>query len=121
MQWIILIGDENLTLKSIKSIEHYDSIRVYDVNENRYCVEFGNDHIFYEINADIVNDYEDEELVKLKALPFDKFNFVMMIYTLEERMRNILRQSDFLRDIYVDNDHGLIVPIDEFLSLDMPI
>lgn len=120
MQWIILIGNENFTLDSIKLKEHRDSIRVYDVNENRCCVEFGTDHIFYDFNTDIINDYEEEDLARVKGLPFKNLHFIMMIYTSEERMKKVISQSNFFRDIYVDNDHGLIIPIDEFIKLNMP-
>lgn len=48
MQWIILIGDENFNMSTIKSINHYGCIECYDVSsiEERYCVNFGEDHIF---------------------------------------------------------------------------
>ena len=61
MQWIILIGDENFDLNNIKAIEHYGSIRSYDVNESRYCVDYGAEHVFYEL-ADLSDDYEKNEL-----------------------------------------------------------
>lgn len=118
MQWIILIGNEELNLNKIKSIEHFDSINSYDVHENRYCVDYGQDHVFYDYVADLDNDYEQDELSKV---PFLKPRFIMMIYTSEERMRKILKQNNFLSDIYVDNDYGLIIPIKEFVRLGMPI
>lgn len=50
MQWITLIGDENFDLSTIKSLNHYGSIECYDVSgiEGRYCVNFGDEHIFYD-------------------------------------------------------------------------
>lgn len=121
MQWVILIGDKGLTLESIKSVKHYNSTRSYDVHENRYCVEFSNDHIFYEFNTDILNEYDDDALTELKKLPIKTYHFIMMIYTSENRMRKVLAQENFLRGIYVDNDHGLIVPIEEFIRCGMPV
>ncbi len=119
MQYIILIGDENLTLNSIKAIEHYDSINSYDVTEikGRYCVDYGKDHIFYDYNNNIISDFEEDDL---KKIPYLKPHFITMVYRLEERMKKVIQQENFLKDIYVDNDHGLIVPIKEFIQLDMP-
>jgi hypothetical protein len=36
-------------------------------------------------------------------------------------MRKVLKQRNYLNDVYVDNDHGLIVPIGEFIKLGMPV
>lgn len=119
MQWIILIGDEKFDLNTIKAIKHNDSVSSYDVTElkGRYCVDFGEDHIFYDFD-DISGDYEENELSRL---PYDNPNFIMMIYTSKSRIRSILKQDDFPNNIYVDNDFGLILPIKEFIELGMPL
>ena len=120
MQYIILIGDENLTLDSVKAINHYGSKHCHDVPEirDRYCVDYGPDHIFYDYEKSIVNDLEKEDLNKI---PFLKPHFITMVYTSKKRMEKVLRQDNFLRGIYVDNDYGLILPIEEFIALGMPV
>jgi len=120
MQYIILIGNEELTLDSIKAINHHGCIDSYDVSEikGRYCVDYGEDHIFYDYNNSIVNDYDD---IELKKLPFKKPHFIMMVYKSEERMISVLSQDSFLKGIYVDNDYGLVVPIEEFIKMGMPV
>ena len=121
MQWIIFIGDEGLTLNRIKAIEHYDSIGSHDVNEERYCVDFGPaDHIFYDVVPDLRKDYGHDELAKI---PIFNPNFIMMVYRSENRMRAVLKQENFVKgigNVYVDNDYGLIVPIKEYIELGMP-
>lgn len=119
MQWIILIGDEKFDLNTIKAIKHNDSVSSYDVTElkGRYCVDFGEDHIFYDFD-DISGDYEENELSRL---PYDNPNFIIMIYTSKSRIRSILKQDDFPDNIYFDNDFGLILPIKEFIELGMPL
>ena len=117
MQWIILIGDEKLNLNAIKAIEHYENVAT-GTNENRYFVDYGKDHVFYDDLGNSLDDYEREEL---ERIPFASPHFVVMIYQSEERMRKILQQENFLKDIYVDNDYGLIVPIEEFIKAGMPI
>lgn len=45
----------------------------------------------------------------------------MMVYKSEKRMRNVIQQENFLRNIYIDNDYGVIVPIEEFIRLGLPM
>lgn len=119
VKWIVLIGDEKLDLSSIKSVKHNEAVQSYDVmgEISRYCVDYGNDHIFYDDNSNIIDDYEESELEKI---PFTNPHFIMMVYQSEERMKSVLQQADFLRGILVDNDHGLIIPIEKYIELGMP-
>ena len=117
MQWIILIGDENFDLSSIKTIKHYESIQCYDVDENRYCVDYGKDHIFYDLD-NLADDYEEDELLKI---PFKNPRFIVMVYTSKELMKKILQQDNYLRNIYVDNDNECILPIEKFIEIGMPV
>jgi hypothetical protein len=120
MQYIILIGDENLNLYAIKTVEHYGSIGSYDVKDlkNRFCVDYGKDHIFYDYEGSSIIDYEKSDLKKINK---QKPHFMTMVYTSEERMKSVIQQDNFLRGIYVDNDYGLILPIEEFIRLGMPM
>lgn len=106
----------------IKGFEHPNSINSYDVTEikNRYCVDFGIDHIYYDYDetGTILMDFEKEDLDKI---PFKNPHIITMTYTSEDRLRNILQQNNLLKGIYVDNDHGLIIPIEEFVKLGMPL
>jgi len=86
--------------------------------EGRYCVDSGEDHIFYDYAPDIINDYEKSDLSKI---PFTKPHFIMMVYQTEERMKKVIQQDNFIKRIYVDNDYGLIVPLDKFIRLGMPL
>ena len=119
MQWIILIGNENFDLNTIKTVEHYGSIDSYDVPEieGRYCVDFGEDHIFYDY-VDIIEEYEKDEL---NEISYVNPSFIMMIYTSKTRIRNILKQDNFPDNIYIDNDFGVILPIKEFIEMGMPL
>ena len=118
MQYIILIGDEKLTLESIKPICHYGSVNSYDVDEKRYCVKYDTDHIFYDYDNVSESDYDESELDRI---PFSIPHFVTMVYKSQERVKSILQQDNFLRGIYVDNDKDLIVPIEEFIKMGVPL
>lgn len=117
-----MIGDESFNLNSIKAFEHPNSINCYDVAEikNRYCVDFETDHIFYDYDEDgsILMEFEENGL---KKIPFKNPHIITLTYTSEERLKNVLKQNVFLKGIYIDNDYGLIVPIEEFIKLGMPI
>ena len=114
MQWIILIGNEEFTLDTIKLIKHNNSVKCYDINENRYCVDYGEKgHIFYDY-ADISYDYEEDELRKI---PFDKPHFIMMVYTSTELIKEILTHDNFPHGIYIDDDNGQVRSIEKFIEL----
>ena len=115
MQWIILIGDETLTLDSVKNIKHHGSISSHDITEiDRYWVNFEEDHIYYDFEESLIDEYEKEELA---IIPFEKPNFIMMIYRSANRMKQVLQQDNFLRGIYVDDTGGNILPIEDFMKL----
>ncbi|MCL1791617.1 MAG: hypothetical protein FWG40_09790 [Peptococcaceae bacterium] len=121
MKWITLIGDEKLTLESIKAIQYYGSIRSHDVWEGRYCVVYSDtDHIFYDYFDDDnwTSQYNDAEREKI---PFASPHFIMMVYKSGERVKEIIQQDNFLRGIYVDNDSDVIAPIEEFIEMGMPM
>ena len=45
----------------------------------------------------------------------------MMVYTNAKNVRTELLQPDFPQDIYVDNDHGTILPLKEYIAVGMPM
>lgn len=118
MQSIILIGDEGFNIDSIIQVKHNNSINEYTLNTGRYVVEFEDGHVYYDYDKNLINDYDEYELNKI---PFISPNFICMTYTSEERLKNILQQNNFLKGIYIDNDYGLIIPIEEFVRLGIPI
>ncbi|OWR32303.1 hypothetical protein CDO73_01455 [Saccharibacillus sp. O23] len=112
MQWIILIGDETFNIDSVHKIKYFGASTVSSVENNRFVVDYGEEHVFYDFSESIINDYEFEELQKI---PFRNPRFIMMIYKSKELMKKILSQDNFIRDIYIDDDHGTILPIEEYI------
>ena len=115
MQYIVLIGEGDLTLDSVKRLEHYGTTSSHDVPgiEERYWVNYGDDYIYYDYEVNLANEYEAGEL---DVIPFKSPSFIVMSYSSEERLLSILRQDNFLKGIYVDDDYGNIVPIEEFIA-----
>ena len=113
MQWVILIGNEELTIDKLYNITYERECEKNYVNSNKIVVNYESEHIFYEYTPEIINDYELEELEKI---PFINPHFIMMIYTSEKLMKSILIEKDFPKDIYIDDDDGNILPISKFVA-----
>jgi len=111
VQWIILIGNEGFNLNLIRNLQHYGNEST-SLTENRFVVDYNNDHVFYDSAEDIINDYEEGDKVRI---PFPNPQFIMMTYTSENLMKQILSQENFPRGIYIDDDNGNIMPIEEFI------
>lgn len=62
-------------------------------------------------------DFEDD----IKFIPFINPTIIIMTYTSSECVRNIICQDNFPKDIYIDNDLGSIVSINEFINLGIPM
>ena len=116
MQYIILIGDQSFNLDSVKNVKHGDA-RCH-IDESRSSVDFGEDYIIYNFVADFINEYTKKERRKI---PFGNPNFIIMAYKSIDRVRQVLKQNDFPKGIYVDDDSLKlnIQPIEDFIkSLD---
>lgn len=116
MKWITIIGDDKLSLQRIKDMKHKASVRAYNAGADRYCVEYSSGHIFYDFDTDI-SDWQEE----IEKLPFKASCCIMIVYTNAKNVRNELLQPDFLQNVYVDNDHGIILPIKEYIAVGMPM
>ncbi len=114
MKWVILVGNDKLDINSVYNIDHFGSKKITMLTPNRIVVDYENEHVFYEYSEDVINDYENEEL---KLIPFNKPHFIIMTYTSEELMKRILRQNNFFKGIYVDDNSGKILPIEQFNNI----
>lgn len=113
MQSIILIGDEQFNLDYIKSLPISTDTRSHEPNDSRYVLEYINDRIYYDYLSEGILDYEKGELIHL---PFRSPHFIAMLYTSNEIMRDFfLENAKYLENIYIDNDLGEILSIQEFM------
>ena len=117
MKYIFLIGNENFNIDLLKKVKYPKDNVGYDVDgiSERYCVKLGNEHIFYDVITDFSDFIEDIMLV-----PYNKLSIVMMTYTSSRVAKDILRLEDFPKEIYIDNDFGIIVPLGKFIDMGMP-
>ena len=118
MKWIFLIGNSCFNIDLLKKMEYCGCISSYNVEKipGWYCIDYGNNHVFLDTMIDI-QDFEDD----INDIPIDNPTIIMLTYTSAEIVRNILRQDDFPKDIYIDNDLGIIVPLRSFIEMGMPL
>lgn len=113
MQSIILIGDEPFNLDFIKNLPKSVNTRSHEPNDLRYVLEYVNDRIYYDYLPEGILDYEKSELLHL---PFRSSRFIAMLYTSNQIMRDFfLENAKYLENIYIDNDLGEILLIQEFM------
>ena len=118
MKWIFLIGDDKFTINSLKMLPYDGCISIYEVSgiNERLCVDYGDDHVFYDV-IDDTSDFDEY----IRTIPFRNPVIIMMTYTSSYKVVDILKQKDFPKDIYVDNDLGVVVPIQTFVDMGMPM
>jgi len=113
MSWIVLIGDENLNIDSIKRINHYGCRNTYTLQSKRCAIEYNKDYIHYDLVDNLLNYYDKNESTNI---PFSNPHFILMSSSSKDIIKKVLRQDNFLKGVYVDPDDGDIVPIEKFIS-----
>ena len=116
MKWISILGDKNLTLTSIQKMKYPGAVRMYPVSDDRFCVEYPDGHIFFDYGTNL-SDWQDE----LEKLPFQAKAVIMIVYQSAANVRCVLTQPDFPQNVYVDNDFGVLLPLQEYIAVGMPM
>ncbi|MBQ6035407.1 hypothetical protein [Ruminococcus sp.] len=116
MKSISILGDRNLTLTSIQNMKHSGAVRTYPVSDDRFCAEFPDGHIFFDYDTDL-SDRKDE----LEKLPFQAAAVIMIVYRNAANVRHVLTQPDFPQNVYIDNDFGVLLPLQEYIAAGMPM
>ncbi|BBI33834.1 hypothetical protein [Cohnella abietis] len=112
MQSVVLIGNSSFTLDLIKNIPHHGSIANYTVSNARYVVEYPDGHLYFDFSEQLSTHFDINEL---KKIPYGSPNFILLTFTSKELLRKVLLKGN-LRNIYVDDDHGEIVPVEKFMK-----
>ncbi|MBR1824851.1 MAG: hypothetical protein IJ779_11575 [Ruminococcus sp.] len=116
MKWISIIGDGNLTLAAIQTMQLTDAVRTYHVSDDRFCVEYPNGHLFFDFDTDL-SDWQDT----IEKLPFRAAAVITLVYQNAANVRHVLTQPDFPQDVYVDNDFGVLLPLHDYIESGMPM
>lgn len=116
MPFSIRIGDRNLTLAAIQTMQHTDAVRAYHVSDDRFCVEYPDGHIFFDYDTDL-SDWQEE----IDKLLFRAGAVIMIVYQNAADVRHVLTQTDFPQNVYVDNDFGVLLPLQGFIAAGMPM
>lgn len=136
---IFILGDKNFSLKDIEKINHVGAKRNYYSDDFlEYIVEFEDvvytdlpifpkgirtakpfDCIVYSFST-----YDDEmtriDFPKetLSKIPFKVEGFITMSFRCAKTMKAVLRQEDFPQKVYIDDNFGSIMSLQEFNKLD---
>lgn len=108
---IILIGNEHFNLNTIINIVHYNCVQHGFVDPSRYFIDYGDQHIYYDFIT--LDEYDDMQISKI---PINNANFISMLYGSLDILLKVLCQDNFPKDLYVDDDHGNITTIKEFIK-----
>jgi hypothetical protein len=120
MQWIILIGDENLNLETFEKMEYPDSVDAGRVEGtgDRMVVEYESGYVFFDYVPEVIDDYEEDRLEELfQKVSFKTPHFVMLTYSSEKILEKVLNQENFPNNLYVDDDYGTIMEIEKFVVM----
>lgn len=110
---LILIGDSSFSIREISKLPHNRSVKAYFVDETKYTVEYFDCRIYYEEVSNLINDYE---ICEKEKISFDNPVFITMSSYSFELLREVIIDKSFFNDIIIDNDHGLILPIQQFVN-----
>lgn len=116
MKYISILGDRNLTLTSIQKMKHPGDVRTYPVSDDRLCAEFSDGHIFFDYDSNL-SDWQYD----LEKLPFQAAAVIMIVYRNAANVRHVLTQPDFPQNVYVDNDIGVLLSLQEYIAAGMPM
>ena len=116
MKWISILGNNNLTLTSIQKMKHPGAVRTYPISDDRFCAEYPDGHIVFDYDTDL-SDWQDD----FEKLPFQASVVIRIVYRNAANVRHVLTQPDFPQNVYVDNDFGVLLPLQEYIAAGMPM
>lgn len=113
MRSIILIGDSDFSLETIKHISHIGNIGCHMVSQDRFVVEYENEFLFYDFIEEDLIEYEEETLIKI---PFNAPKFISLSYHSKDFLKRNFEQGMYPKGIYVDDDNGYLGPIEKIFT-----
>ncbi len=102
-KWVIFIGNEKFSSKTIKGMTFEGNTGIRDYGEKQFDVLFNEDYVSFQFdyNGMIVGDYASEFI---KSLPFDNPQFVLVRYSKQSLLERIISSKDFPKDVLIDCD-----------------
>ena len=113
MQSVVLISAKNDFLYEI-SKEYNNEDILYLCEENRLNIETGKGRIYITSDNNIADDYDSYELDLLNGIFTDKVYFYLVNYSHNEALDNVIMKIHSSNSIYIDDDKGSIISIDEY-------
>lgn len=113
MQSVIMISDiENL----LEKIELLFKTTLSKYQENNVLnLELNNGRLYITASNNISDDFSKEEIKFLSEKCSQELYFYLVCYSDEQVLKQLLSELCFLKKIYIDDDIGHIVSINEFM------
>lgn len=112
--WIILIGDEQFNLSSIKAMDLGNRLSITENEEKQLDILYNDGYVSfqYDYNGCIMRDFS---LQKLSVLPYQNPHFILMKYSNSALMKSIISSVEFPENIYIDCD-GVNLGLDQIID-----
>ena len=114
MMWVILIGDAEFGIGTIKALTFERKTGIRDYGEKQFDVMYEEGYVSFQFDYDgmIMNDYSPEEL---NRLPYPTPRFVLMEYSERSLLERIVSSNDFPKDVFIDCD-GVNLGLEQFVD-----
>lgn len=101
--WVILIGDADFCLDSLKGMGFEGKKAVKDYGGKQFDVIYDEGYVSFQSDYDgmIRQDYAPDEIARL---PFEEPRFILMRYSHKELLKSVMGSGDFPSDVLVDCD-----------------
>lgn len=102
-KWVILIGDQQFNLDSIKTMKFDNKTKIAEYGEKQLDVLYEDGYLSFQYDFDgmIKRDYMPEELA---SLPYENPQFILLRYSNLELVKHVISSVDFSKDIFIDCD-----------------
>lgn len=109
--WVILIGDDNLTLERFQKMR-FAGCKEIILSEHQLDILYENDYAVLYEDADCLEAYDSSEL---ERLPFRDVHTMILKYSDIQVLRAIVGAEDFPEDVIIDCD-GLDLGLEEIVK-----
>ncbi|MCQ2974115.1 MAG: hypothetical protein MJ211_04820 [Bacteroidales bacterium] len=101
MQWILIIGDNTLSLNIFEKMCFQDCICKYQ-SENELQIKYNNEYAIFTIYEDAKNEFEYSEYEEIKRkTKIENLNWIMLKYSNIVILKKIISAPDFPKNLFL--------------------
>ena len=105
MQWVLIAGDKDFSLKSFADMDFDGAVSIVPA-EDMISVRYPDGYAVFEPvdKKGMMSEFEPGDLCVLEALPFTPENWVMLTYSDIGILRSIVSDESFPKNVFIDCD-----------------